>query len=370
MRVVHVIAPVEHGGGESLLLSLLAERRPGLEEAVAALHSSSALEEGLTRLDVPLVRLGRRSIGHGVSRRRTAAGLAGHVGRLPALQSFVSRWGADVVHAHGFPAVLLGAALRGPARVYTHHAHRVPPPLVERQLLTAVYSRYDELTAVSDTVRESLRTAFPALASRFTTVHNCVGSAFFGSAPLLPSAVEAAAAGRRLVVQVGRFVWNKNQDQVVAALAALDTSERDRLFVLFAGEGPQRETVERLARQLGVSDAVMFLGHVRHDGLPGLLAACDGAVFPSDAEGFGLGAVECLASGLPVVAKDHPIMQEVLGPAGILVPDGALHLGLRRLANGVPAELREAARLQATRFSPAQAKDRWMKVYGHAGAAR
>lgn len=57
----------------------------------------------------------------------------------------------------------------------------------------------------------------------------------------------------------------------------------------------------------------MVLGPVDHDRLPALVAGAQVFAFPSVQEGFGLAAMEALAPGVPVVARDLPVLREVFG---------------------------------------------------------
>ena len=79
-----------------------------------------------------------------------------------------------------------------------------------------------------------------------------------------------------------------------------------------AGQGPDRDRLEALARELGVADRVHFLGELAPEKIGLLHAAIDCFVFPSAAETFGLAAVEAAQSGAPVVANDIEVLREVL----------------------------------------------------------
>lgn len=69
--------------------------------------------------------------------------------------------------------------------------------------------------------------------------------------------------------------------------------------------------LKALSEQLGITDQVLFLGQV--DDIPGLLNASDLGVFSSFKEGLPNGVLECMATGLPVVATDIPGIREALG---------------------------------------------------------
>jgi len=73
--------------------------------------------------------------------------------------------------------------------------------------------------------------------------------------------------------------------------------------------------LKALAKQLQISGQVRFLGHV--DDIPGLLAASDLGVFSSLKEGVPNGVLECMATGLPVVATDIPGTREAFGDANL-----------------------------------------------------
>jgi glycosyltransferase involved in cell wall biosynthesis len=71
--------------------------------------------------------------------------------------------------------------------------------------------------------------------------------------------------------------------------------------------------VDALAVRLRIEPEV--LGPVPHEQLPSLVAAAGAFAFPSLQEGFGLAAMEALAAGVPVVARDLPVFREVFGDA-------------------------------------------------------
>jgi phosphatidylinositol alpha-1,6-mannosyltransferase len=77
---------------------------------------------------------------------------------------------------------------------------------------------------------------------------------------------------------------------------------------LVVGEGPYRDNLDRLAREVGVRDRVVFAGRVDADALPDVYALSDVFVMPSrvrlaasDVEGFGLVFLEANACGKPVI---------------------------------------------------------------------
>ena len=136
-----------------------------------------------------------------------------------------------------------------------------------------------------------------------------------------------------VLLDVSRIVPGKGQADLLPLLAELRRTRPD-LVLLLVGDGELRPALERSARELGLSDAVVLTGG-RSD-VPELMVAADVFVFPSASEGFGMVALEAMAAGLPVVAYDLPPFAEFMqdGVTADLVPLG-----------DVPALTRAVARL-------------------------
>ena len=86
----------------------------------------------------------------------------------------------------------------------------------------------------------------------------------------------------------------------------------DGWHLVLGGQGPERESLVALARELGVQDRLHLTGELDPDEVGDLLAAMDLFVFPTAAETFGLAAVEAAQSGLPMVANGISVLREVL----------------------------------------------------------
>ncbi len=87
-------------------------------------------------------------------------------------------------------------------------------------------------------------------------------------------------------------------EYVIKALPKLSQNIK---FVIF-GEGRLRPELEKLAKNLEVSDRVIFKGYVSHDKLPKYLKACDIFIRPALSEGMGNSFLEAMAGKLPVIA--------------------------------------------------------------------
>jgi glycosyltransferase-like protein len=164
----------------------------------------------------------------------------------------------------------------------------------------------------------------------------------------------AGVEGRLAVLAIGGIEPRKGSLTLLDAFAELRAlaPERDPLLVVAGGATlfDYRHEVQRFhsrARELGVTDRVRVLGSLEDAELERLYRSADVFAFPSTAEGFGLAALEALASGLPVVASDLDALQTFLehGRSALLVPVGDSHAlagALAQLAHD--ADLRKRLR--------------------------
>jgi glycosyltransferase involved in cell wall biosynthesis len=117
-----------------------------------------------------------------------------------------------------------------------------------------------------------------------------------------------------VLLTVSRLEIHKNQEAVLRAAALMG----DRVQVRLIGRGPEEGRLRRLGTELGLRASVETGADdptVEH-----AYRTASVAVFPSRFEGFGLGPIEALASGTPVVASDIPAHREFIGRAVHLVP--------------------------------------------------
>jgi glycosyltransferase involved in cell wall biosynthesis len=132
-----------------------------------------------------------------------------------------------------------------------------------------------------------------------------------------------------------------------------------------------RDEIDELVRHAPRPDRIDMLGFV--DDLPELYRGATAFLCCSSYEGFGLPVVESMASGVPVVSYANSSLTEVVGEAGVLVPDGdvpamieatraVLHTSARR------SELREAGLARARAFSWDACASAYADVF--AGVAR
>jgi glycosyltransferase involved in cell wall biosynthesis len=134
-------------------------------------------------------------------------------------------------------------------------------------------------------------------ASHITVLHNGVREM-----PVLPPAVAAARLalglrdGERVVLAIGRLSREKGHAHLIRAAASWQNGAR----LVIVGDGPEREALNRLARNLGVGSRVVLAGPTSH--VAPFYALADVFVLPSLSEGSPNVLLEAMACGLPVVA--------------------------------------------------------------------
>ena len=132
-----------------------------------------------------------------------------------------------------------------------------------------------------------------------------------------------APAGTMLIGHVARLDKVKDQAGLISAFKLLrDEAGQAGCRLVIAGEGPQRDALERQVAELGLAESVRLLGN-RSD-VAELLAECDVFVLSSIAEGMPVTLLEAMAARLPVVATDVGGVARVVdgNVTGTLVPAG------------------------------------------------
>jgi glycogen synthase len=120
-----------------------------------------------------------------------------------------------------------------------------------------------------------------------------------------------AASDERLVVLVGRLVYEKGFQLALEALPGLIERLGDVRF-LVAGSGTHEAELRRQATELGLDGHGTFLGWIGDDVLHSLYRIADLCVVPSIYEPFGLVALEAMASGCPCIVADTGGLREIV----------------------------------------------------------
>jgi glycosyltransferase involved in cell wall biosynthesis len=148
-----------------------------------------------------------------------------------------------------------------------------------------------------------------------------------------------------ILISVGRLAAEKNWETLLRAFAKVSQTHPNIRLVLI-GDGPDRDTLEALASELGIAEHLAFTGALHFEEIPSYLKAADLFCFASVTETQGLVTMEAMAAGLPVVAVDGSGTRDIVeqNKQGFLVENDA-----DALANGIEQLLSEPQKMK--RFS-------------------
>ena len=298
MKILHLITSLEIGGAQRLLSDLLPLQMKMAEVTLLVYRRVyNEFEQKVENAGVNIISLDAYSFYN------------------PFLVFFMRRLFRyyNIIHVHLFPSLYwasFAAIGLNVKLVYTEHStfnfRRKYKcfSFIER----LVYSRYDKIISISLQVQKALIHWLSFCDDRFIVVNNGIDTAFFSS-------IKTEIFPRSLIM-VSRFALSKDQETVIRAMNHID---RD-VVLRFVGDGETREYCEKLAKALGLSDRIYFLG-TRSD-VAELIASSMIGIQSSKWEGFGLTAVEVMACGKPIIGTNVDGLRQVIEKAGLLFSVG------------------------------------------------
>ena len=134
---------------------------------------------------------------------------------------------------------------------------------------------------------------------------------------------------------------------------------QDNMRLLIIGDGPEKEPLEQLAQQLGITDTVVFTGKVLHPDLPPYVHTCDIYVTASLSDTNSISMLEGMAGGLPVLQLYDELNADQVtdGVNGYMFRDAAeMGQRLRQIRDMEPEELQKlkTSVIQSVKNSGAQ----------------
>ena len=336
IRILYLITSTNVGGTERTLFEIcrrLDRRRHA--PTVVSLKREGPLAAAIRKQGVEVLSLGMREEADWLSSLEFGLGLL----RLPRMlrgRTF------DILHSFLYRANLFGRIVAPRCRIgKVVNSVRVTSeeesPLMRRLDAMTLY-RADGFCALSPLLARDLRDRLAIPREKITVIPNAVDTAAADSA-LRRGRLEARSSlglspADMVFLSLSRLHPQKGLFTLLEAFRPVAlTHPRGHLIV--AGEGPERESLEERARELGIGPQVTFPGPVSSP-WP-LMAAADIFVLPSLYEGMPNALLEAMAARLPVVATDRGAVPDMIvdGREGFVVPPedpAALQAALDRLA--------------------------------------
>jgi glycosyltransferase involved in cell wall biosynthesis len=292
----------------------------------------------------------------------------------------------DVIHANDWLTIEAGVrAKRATGKPLIVHVHATEfdragghygNPLIHEIEYNGLMMA-DRIIAISHIIKNLLVREYHIPADKIEVVHNSLDVDELSKIVVATNNYVYARTlkdlGHVIVASLGRLTVQKGLTYLLEA-AALALSRNPPMLFLVAGSGEQRDQLISLAADLGISDKVIFTGFVRGERWRELYEIADIFVMPSVSEPFGLTALEAAAYDNAILLSKQSGAGEVLD--NIMRFD---YWDTRRLADqlinislspGLNRELRDNVAAEISRFSWADAAERYLEQYYRASGRR
>lgn len=349
MRIALVVSSLQCGGAERIAVQMVDYwAAQGHEVSLIYFH-----EPGQKLFFAPRVEVRRMEI--------TIAPPSGTIGRVLRFftrvrkirQALVSSK-AEVVISHGdlmnIFSLFASRKLALPAIVTEHSMPQVyPQSRFLRMLRSSIYGSARAIVVLNETAAEFFRNSFG------TSVHVIEN-------PVLPPPGEIVRDPQRQIIALGRLSFEKGLDMLIRAFGLIAAVVPGVSLVIW-GEGPERNSLERLVKELSLQDRVRLPGITAEPHRE--IARSLFVVLSSRSEAFPTVIGEALSCGVPVISFDCPSGPRAMirdGIDGLLVPPddtGALALAMKRLLDD--AELRQRLSSRAVEISERLSQTKQMK---------
>jgi len=273
----------------------------------------------------------------------------------------------DVIHCHTFAFALSGSVAnllkRTPLVVTVHESHflRFAKRKAMRPLLRLPLARAGILLSTSKEIDAVTQDLLPS--ARTLPIVNGIDTELFK-----PVAGSLDRSENEFVIVCPRRLVEKNGVEFLVRAVPL-IAERLNVKVYLAGDGPLRDHLTGLARDLGVAGRIVFMGSVENRRMPSVFGSADLVVVPSLIEATSIAALEAMAcekvvaasrvGGLPEIIDEHVgVLFESGSPEAIAFAVAAFAARPDKAALG-----RAARRRVEANWSIAQMADVHERVY-------
>jgi glycosyltransferase involved in cell wall biosynthesis len=317
-RVLHLVNRFWIGGAERQFVERLRRHPEGFEAVVGCLELSGPMLDQV------------RALGHEphLFPLRGSMLRANSIKQLARIAALIREQDVRIVHATDFNTNLLALAagrLAGAkvvvSRVDLGHL-RAGFGKWHREAEKWNARRADLVIANADAVREVCIRDERCRPERVLVVRNGIDLARFDELSAQPLQAPLPVGPEDVPVAVIGNLWPVKGHRTLVEAAALLAQRLPRVKFLCAGEGPEREHLEKRIAELRLQDRVFLLGH-RLD-VPAILGRVRAACLCSSAEGLSNAVMEAMAARLPIVATAVGGNPELVRPSenGLLVPYG------------------------------------------------
>lgn len=173
-------------------------------------------------------------------------------------------------------------------------------------VVTFSINQSDGVTAVSEALKKETYENF-AVTKEIEVIPNFIDFSRFNKKNKEHFRKAIAPDGERILIHTSNFRKVKRVEDVLRVFEKVIQKIPSKL--LLVGDGPERDGMECLTRELNISEHVRFLG--KQDAVEELLAVADLFLMPSQTESFGLAALEAMACEVPVISSNAGGIPEI-----------------------------------------------------------
>lgn len=167
-------------------------------------------------------------------------------------------------------------------------------------------NKSDGVTAVSESLRQQTLEYFN-IETDIKVIYNFIDFSRFKKLNKDHFKKAIAPDGEKILVHTSNFRKVKRVDDVMSIFEKVNQVVPSKLLMI--GDGPERQRMEELCRQMNLCTEIRFLG--KQDAIEELLAVADLFIMPSESESFGLAALEAMACQLPVISSNSGGLPEL-----------------------------------------------------------
>lgn len=301
MKVLHINAGLENGGGLTHIVNLLTEAR-----------NENKNFELLTLAEGPVAKAARVN---GIRTHVLGAQSRYDLASLKKLTAFINQGHYDIVHTHGARANMFLSLIHKKINAawcitvhsdpYLDFAGRGIIGKIFTKLNLAALKKADCVFAVTKRFSKLLLEKVHLRKERVHVIYNGI---FFHRDNQIPSKYDHPYFN---VINVARTEKIKGQDLLLQALKKTN-DQHIRLHI--AGDGSQLENLKKMAESLGIAPQVTFHGFLKQDELKSLYRRMDLAVLTSYSESFPLVLLEASDNLVPILSTD-------VGDIQMMIPD-------------------------------------------------
>jgi N-acetyl-alpha-D-glucosaminyl L-malate synthase BshA len=173
-------------------------------------------------------------------------------------------------------------------------------------VVTFSINESDAITAVSENLKQETLSSFD-IEKEIHVITNFVDIKRFSQSNKDHFRKMLAPNGEKILAHVSNFRKVKRVEDVIYTFKKVRSAIPCKLLMI--GDGPERQTMEQLCRELGTCDDIRFLG--KQDKLEEILSITDLFMLPSAYESLGLAALEAMACRVPVISSNAGGIPEI-----------------------------------------------------------